>query len=60
MIRMAQQQCIKDRYENEETSLNEIARRTRLSFHPVREYTYKEDWNEEERPNLEAETIYSY
>ena len=55
MIRMAQQQYIKDLYENEEVSLREIARRTRLSFHPVREYTYKEDWNEEELPNLEAE-----
>lgn len=55
MIRMAQQQYIKDLYENEEVSLREIARRTKLSFQTVRKYAYKEDWNEEKLPNLEAE-----
>ena len=55
MIRMAQQQYIKDLYENEEVSLREIARRTKLSFQTVQKYAYKEDWNKEELPNLEAE-----
>ena len=55
MIRMAQQQYIKDLYENEGVSLREIARRTKLSFQTVQKYAYKEDWNEEELPNLEAE-----
>lgn len=55
MIRMAQQQYIKALYENEEVSLWETARRTKLSFQTVQKYAYKEDWNEEELPNLEAE-----
>ena len=55
MIRMAQQQYIKDLYENEEVSLREIARRTKLSFQTVQKYAYKEDWSEERIPNLEAE-----
>ena len=45
---MAQQQYIKDLYENEEVSLREIARRTGLSFQIVQKYAYKENWNEEE------------
>lgn len=52
---MAQQQYIKDLYENEEVSLREIARRTKLSFQTVQKYAYKEDWSEERIPNLEAE-----
>lgn len=55
MIRMAQQQYIKDLYENEDISLREIARRTNLSFQTVQKYAYKEDWSEDELPNLEAE-----
>lgn len=55
MIRMAQQEYIKDLYENEEVSLREIARRTNLSFQTVRKYAQKEDWSEEKLPNLEAE-----
>ena len=55
MIRMAQQEYIKDLYENEEVSLREIARRTKLSFQTVQKYAYKEDWSEEKLPNLEAE-----
>lgn len=55
MIRMAQQQYIKDLYENEEVSLREIARRTNLSFQTVQKYAYKEDWSQEGLPNLEAE-----
>ena len=55
VMRMAQQQYIKDLYENEEVSLREIARRTGLSFQIVQKYAYKENWNEEELPNLEAE-----
>lgn len=55
MIRMAQQQYIKDLYENEDVSLREIARRTNLSFQTVQKYAYKEDWSQTELPNLEAE-----
>ena len=44
---MAQQEYIKDLYENEEVSLREIARRTKLSFQTVQKYAYKEDWSEE-------------
>lgn len=55
MIRMAQQQYIKDLYENEDISLREIARRTNLSFQTVQKYAYKEDWSQTELPNLEAE-----
>lgn len=55
MIRMAQQEYIKDLYENEEVSLREISRRTNLSFQTVRKYAQKEDWSEEKLPNLEAE-----
>ena len=37
---MAQQQYIKDLYENEEVSLREIARRTKVSFQTVQKYAY--------------------
>lgn len=56
MLRMAQQEYIKDLYENEELSMREIARRTGHSFQTVRKYAQKEDWNEEKLPNLEAES----
>ena len=52
---MAQQQYIKDLYENEEVSLREIVRRTKLSFQTVQKYAYKKDWGQEGLPNLEAE-----
>ena len=52
---MAQQQYIKDLYENEEVNLREIARRTKLSFQTVQKYAYKEAWSQEGLPNLEAE-----
>lgn len=55
MIRMAQKQYIKDLYENEDISLREIARRTKLSFQTVQKYAYQEDWSEDKLPNLEAE-----
>lgn len=55
MIRMAQVNTIKDLYENEELSLREIARRTKLSFQTVQKYAYMEDWSEEKLPDLQAE-----
>ena len=56
MIRMAQQQYIKEVYENEDLSLSEIARRTKLNFRTVQKYAYKDDWNMEKLPNLQAES----
>lgn len=55
MIRVAQVNTIKDLYENEELSLREIARRTKLSFQTVQKYAYMEDWSEEKLPDLQAE-----
>ena len=52
---MAQVNTIKDLYENEELSLREIARRTKLSFQTVQKYAYMEDWSEEKLPDLQAE-----
>lgn len=54
MIRVAQVNTIKDLYENEELSLREIARRTKLSFQTVQKYAYMEDWSEEKLPDLQA------
>ena len=53
---MAQQQYIKELYENEDLSLSEIARRTKLNFRTVQKYAYKDDWNMEKLPNLQAES----
>lgn len=55
MIRVAQVNTIKDLYENEDLSLREIARRTKLSFQTVQKYAYMEDWSEEKLPDLQAE-----
>ncbi len=55
MLRMAQQKYIKDLYENEGLSLREISRRTGCCFETVRKYAYKEDWSENELPNLNLE-----
>lgn len=55
MIRMAQINTIKDLYENEDLSLREISRRTKLSFQTVKKYAHQENWNQEKLPNLEAE-----
>lgn len=56
MIKMAQQEYIKELYEREDISLREIARRTKLSFQTVQKYAYKEDWNREKLPDLRAES----
>ena len=56
MIRMAQQQYIKELYENEDLSLSETARRTKLNFRTVKKYAYKDDWNMEKLSNLQAES----
>ncbi len=55
MLRMAQQKYIKDLYENEGLSLREISRKTGYCFETVQKYAYKEDWSENELPNLEPE-----
>ena len=52
---MAQQKYIKDLYENEELSLREISRRTGCCFETVQKYAYKEDWSEDDLPNVEPE-----
>lgn len=55
MLRMAQQKYIKDLWENEGISLREISRRTGHCFETVQKYAYKEDWSDDELPNLEPE-----
>ena len=56
MLKMAQQQYIKHLYEVEERSLNEIHKITGFNYRPVRQYAYKEDWNEENLPDVEPES----
>ena len=53
---MAQVQYIKYLYENEEKSLNEIAKEMGLNYRTVRKYAYKDDWNEEKLPNIDAQS----
>jgi transposase len=48
---MPQIEYIKDLYENEEVSLREISRRTKLHFNTVRKYAYQPNWNQsDEQP----------
>ena len=54
MLRMAQVQYIKDLYENEEKSINEIAKITGYNYRTVRKYAYQENWSEDSLPNIEA------
>ena len=56
MLKMAQQQYIKHLYEVEERSLNEIHKITGFNYRTVRQYAYKEDWNEENLPDVEPES----
>lgn len=56
MLKMAQQQYIKHLYEVEEKSLNEIHKITGFNYRTVRQYAYKEDWNEENLPDVEPES----
>jgi len=49
---MAQKEYIKHLFENEEKSLREIARITKLSFQTVKKYAYMEDWNDNQLPNV--------
>lgn len=51
---MAQKQYIKHLYENEEMSLREIARKTKLCFQTVQKYAYMENWSPENLPNVNA------
>jgi transposase len=53
VIRVTQMNTIKDLYENDGLSLREIARRTDLSFQTVQKYAYKEDWSNDNLPNIE-------
>lgn len=53
VLRMAQQQYIKDLWENEDLSLREISRQTGFSFQTVQKYAYQEDWSKEKLPDLE-------
>ncbi|WP_409967410.1 IS21 family transposase [Bengtsoniella intestinalis] len=53
---MAQKNYIKDLYENQEKSLNEIAKITGLNYRTVRKYAHKDDWNDEHLPNIQAES----
>ena len=55
MIKMAQKQYIKYLWENEDKSLREIAGITDLNFRTVRKYAYKDNWTEEQKPNIDAE-----
>jgi transposase len=43
---MAQQEYIKDLYENEGKSLREIAEQTKLHFNTVKKYAHRTNWNE--------------
>ena len=56
MLKMAQQQYIKHLYEVEERSLNEIHKITGYNYRTVRQYAYKEDWNEDNLPDVEPES----
>lgn len=56
MLTMAQQQYIKHLYEVEEKSLAEIARTTNLNYRTVCKYALKDDWSEDDLPNLEPES----
>ena len=55
MLNMAQIHYIKELYENEGLSLREIARRTHHSFATVQNYAHKEDWGEDDLPNVDPE-----
>ena len=56
MLRMAQVQYIKDLYENEEKSLREISRITGHSFETVQKYAQKENWSEDNLPDIEPQS----
>ncbi|GHV48828.1 hypothetical protein FACS189499_09060 [Clostridia bacterium] len=47
---MAKIAYIKELYENEGLSLNEIARQTGKNFRMVQKYAYQTNWSEEEKP----------
>lgn len=53
---MAQKEYIKHLYEVEEKSANEIAKITGFNYRTVQKYAYKEDWREEELPDLNPES----
>lgn len=53
---MAQKEYIKDLYEKQEKSLNEIKKITGLNYRTVRKYAYQDDWNEEKLPNVDPQS----
>ena len=55
MIAMAKQQYIKHLFENEEVSLREIARLTKVSQQTAQKYAYKEKWDDDHLPNCKPE-----
>jgi transposase len=52
---MAKQQYIKHLFENEEVSLREIARLTKVSQQTAQKYAYKEKWDDDHLPNCKPE-----
>jgi transposase len=52
---MAKQQYIKHLFENEEVSLREIARLTKVSQQTAQKYAYKAKWDDDHLPNCKPE-----
>lgn len=52
MISLKKQYYIKELYEKDKLSLNEIVRKTGLSFKTVQKYAYMEDWNTEKTSKI--------
>ena len=53
MKTMAQIEYIKHLYENEDKSLREIAKITESDFRTVKKYAHKQNWSQDNLPNLE-------